>query len=152
MACIIPDGNTLAPAVSAAMIKRSHRLTSLICQLCTGHCFDATYSDNFRAGTNNNTTCPCTHTPRRPNHPHPHHRIHCHTKEHIIFHCVKTTSAHERYLHGLGSLCIIFQSQDLTSCLCDFLTHTESSLFRPLPGPPSKTPEPRPEPWPDPHM
>jgi hypothetical protein len=72
MACVIPNGNTLAPAVKAAVAKRSRHLTSLICQLCTGHCFDANYSDNFRASANDNTTCPCTHTPCRPNHPHPH--------------------------------------------------------------------------------
>jgi hypothetical protein len=152
MACAIPDGNNLAPAVKAAVAKRSRHLTSLICQLCTGHCFNANYSDNFRTNAGDNTTCPCTHTPRQPNHPYPHRQIHRHMKEHVIFHCVKTTSARERYLRGLGSLCVIFQSQDLTSRLCDFLTHTESSLFRPLPGPPSETPEPRPEPWPDPHM
>jgi hypothetical protein len=45
MAYAIPDGNNLAPAVKAAVAKRSRRLTSLICQLCTGHCFNANYSD-----------------------------------------------------------------------------------------------------------
>jgi hypothetical protein len=76
MACVIPNGNALAPAVKAAVAKRSCCLTSLICQLCTGHCFDANYSDTFCAGANDNTTCPCTHVPRRPNHPHSRRCIH----------------------------------------------------------------------------
>jgi hypothetical protein len=151
MACVIPHGNTLAPAFKAAMAKKSCCLMSLICQLCTGHCFDANYSDTFRTSTNDNTTCPCSHIPRRSNHL-PRHRIHWHTKEHVIFHCLKTTTLRNHLLHSLGSLHTIFQSQDLTSRLCDFLTESESSLFHPLPGPPSKTPEPRPEPWPDPLM
>ena len=64
MACICPIGNSLAPAVKAAVRKHSRRLTSLICQLCTGHCFDANYSDTFRSGADDNTTCPCSHIPR----------------------------------------------------------------------------------------
>jgi len=139
------------PALKAATAKKGHHLTSLICQLCTGHCFDANYSDTFRSGANDNTTCPCSHIPRCPNHL-PHRRICRHTKEHIIFHCIKTAALHDHLLHGLGSLRIIFQSQDLMSCLCDFLTESESSLFHPLPGLPNVTPEPRPEPWPDPLM
>jgi hypothetical protein len=150
MACIIPHGNALAPALKAVTAKKSRHLTSLISQLCTGHCFDATYSDTFHTGANDNTTCPCSHTPRRPNHL-PRRCIHRHTKEHVIFHCLNTTTLRDRLLYGLGSLRTIFQSQDLTSRLCEFLTESESSLFRPLPGPPSETPEPRPEPWPDPH-
>jgi hypothetical protein len=151
MACTIPDGNALAPAVKAAVAKRSRCLTSLICQLCTGHCFDANYSDNFHTNAGDNTTCPCIHVPRQPNHTYPCRRTHRHIKEHVIFHCVKTTSAQGQFLQGLGSLRVIFQSQDLMSRLCNFLTHTESSLFRPLLSPLSETPEPRPEPWPDPH-
>jgi hypothetical protein len=151
MACVIPHGNTIAPVLKAATAKKSHHLTSLICQLCTGHCFDANYSDTFRSGANDNTTCPCSHIPRHPNHL-PRCHIRQHTKEHIIFHCIKTATLHDRLLHSLGSLHTIFQSQDLTSHLCDFLTESESSLFRPLPGPPNVTPEPRPEPWPDPLM
>jgi hypothetical protein len=139
MACIIPHGNTLAPALKAATAKKSHRLTSLISQLCTGHCFDASYSETFRTGANNNTTCPCSHIPRRPNHL-PCRRIHQHTKEHVIFHCLKTAALRDRLLYGLGSLRTIFQLQDLTSRLCNFLTESESSLFRPLPSPPSETP------------
>jgi hypothetical protein len=149
MACIIPHGNTLAPALKAAMAKKSRCLTSLICQLCTGHCFDANYSNTFHTSANNNTTCPCSHIPRCPNHL-PRRHIRRHTKEHIIFHCLKTTTLCDCLLHGLESLRTVFQSQDLTSHLCDFLTESESSLFRPLPGLPSETPEPRPEPWPDP--
>jgi hypothetical protein len=68
MACVNPLNNALAPALKAAMAKKSRRLTSLICQLCTGHCFDANYSDTFRTGANDNTTCPCSHITRRPNH------------------------------------------------------------------------------------
>jgi hypothetical protein len=149
MACTRPTGNSLAPAVKAAVDKHSCRLTSLICQLCTGHCFDANYSDTFRTGADDNTICPCSHTPRRPNHL-PHCRIRQHTKEHVIFHCLKTTALHDCHLRGIGSLRTIFQSQNLTLCLCNFLIESESSLFRPLPSPPRETPEPRPEPWPDP--
>jgi hypothetical protein len=107
MACVIPQGNALAPAVKVAMAKKSHRLTSLICQLCTGHCFDANYSNTFRTGTNDNTTCPCSHTPRCPNHL-PHCCICQHTKEHVIFHCLKTTPLHDYYLYRIGSLRTIF--------------------------------------------
>jgi hypothetical protein len=149
MACIRPVGNSLAPAVKAAVGKHSRRLTSLICQLCTGHCFDTNYSDTFRSGADDNTTCPCSHVSRRPNHL-PRRRIRRHTKEHIVFHCLKTAALRDRHLWGIGSFRTIFQSQDLTSRLCDFLTQSESSLFHLLPSPPRETPEPRPEPWPDP--
>ena len=151
MACTRPIGNSLAPAVKAAVEKHSRRLTSLICQLCTGHCFDANYSDTFRSGADDNTTCPCSHIPRRPNHL-PRRRIRRHTKEHVVFHCLKTATPRDRHLRGIGSFRTIFQSQDLTSRLCNFLTQSESSLFRPLPSPPRETPEQRPEPWPDPLM
>ena len=70
MACITLDGNTLTSAVRAAIAKGNHCLTSLICQLCTGHCFDANYSNHFWAGANNNTTCPCSHVPCHSNQPH----------------------------------------------------------------------------------
>jgi hypothetical protein len=68
MACTWPVGNNPAPAVKAALTKHSRQITSLICQLCTGHCFDANYSDTFCPQAGDNTTCPCSHIPRCPNH------------------------------------------------------------------------------------
>jgi hypothetical protein len=150
IACIILDSNTLTSTVRAVVAKGNCCHTSLICQLYIGYCFDANYSNQFWARAGNNTTCPCLHIPCHLN------QHHCHicqyTKKHIIFYCLTTQPFHKHHLRGISSLHIILQSQNLTSCLCNFLTQSKSSLFHPLLGPPSETPELRPKPWPDPPM
>jgi hypothetical protein len=84
-ACAPPEGNKPAPAIWAA-IKACHHLvfTTIPC-LATGHCFNATYSDQFRAGADDYTTCPCEHIPRVSWVRGP--RRARHTKEHMIFKC-----------------------------------------------------------------
>jgi hypothetical protein len=84
-ACTLPDSNKPAPAIRVA-IKARHRLVfATIPHLATGHCFDTTYSERFRAGADDYTTCPCKHIPRASWVRGP--RRARHTKEHVIFHC-----------------------------------------------------------------
>jgi hypothetical protein len=63
-ACTPPEGNKPALAIWVAIKARHHLVFATIPCLATGHCFDATYLDRFRAGVDDYTTCPCEHIPR----------------------------------------------------------------------------------------
>jgi hypothetical protein len=108
--------------------RASQRVASI--RLATGHCFDATYSARFRPTAGDYTICPCEHIPRRTR------RRHIpHTKEHVLFRCMKTVNERRTFLRGSRSLAHILQSKERTAALCRFLTVTNSSLLRPLPKP-----------------
>ena len=94
IACTTPYDATLPPATLAAAAHENCLVSSTIVRITTGHCFDADYSDRFRPGANNLTTCPCAiedHPPPTPTREGPltHHtrrHTHCrHTCHHIIF-------------------------------------------------------------------
>ena len=137
-ACTIPQNPTPPPAILGAISTHNRLAFSTILHLITGHCFDADYSKRFRAGANNPTTCPCSHTPLQQTQPRlnplccsP--RVYCHTKNHVLFRCRLTREAHTTHLRGITSLTAVFQSEDLTHRLGSFLLETNSSLLRPLP-------------------
>jgi hypothetical protein len=132
-ACTLPEGNKPAPAIRAA-IKACHCLVfTTIPHLATGHCFDATYSDCFRAGADDYTTCPCKFIPCASRVQGP--RRACHTKEHVIFHCPRYTPSRLTHLEGLSSLPAILRSEEHMARLCTFLIETNCSLLRPLTKP-----------------
>ncbi len=60
IACVPPDGNTLAPAVQAATDSSNRTICSMVIHLALEHCFDATYSLRFWKGTDDNVTCLCS--------------------------------------------------------------------------------------------
>jgi hypothetical protein len=107
-----------------------HRLiTSTLFRLAVAHCFDADYSDRFRPGAEDVTTCPCSSNPQST------HRPRRHTRQHVIFSCINHTIARRKHIRGLVSLKEILQSKEFTVRLGNFLLETNSTLLRPLPKP-----------------
>ena len=146
MACTPPLSPIPPPAIHAAAASHSRLMSSTIFQWATGHSFDADYSDRFRPGADDPTTCPCYITPLDP-HPTPHAPLNPqrHMKKHIIFHCACYLTQCLTHLVGLHSLRTIFSSEEHTTCLCEFTLTTNCSLLRPLPHTLHA-----PVPWPDP--
>ena len=104
IACDPPSNNKPPPAVQAAAKCKSRLISSTIFRWATNHSFNANYSDHFRQGADDPTLCPCAD----PNHPqftpsHPY-RLYRHTKEHVLFHCLRYTHTRQTHLHGLTSL------------------------------------------------
>ena len=150
IACKPPAGNSLPPAIQAAVDSSNRLITSTIFRFVTAQCFDADYSDRFRPQADDHTICPCEHRPRGRTHP-PHQVRHRHTHHHVIFHCHLTSPHRHNFPTGHATLHGIFTSYNATSQLCKFLLASNSSLLRPLPKP-LQPPEVRPDPWPDPQV
>jgi hypothetical protein len=134
IACKPPKGNSLPPAIQAAVNSSNRLITSTVFRFAVSHCFDADYSDRFRPRADDITTCPCEHRPRGRTRP-PHQVRYRHTRHHVIFHCHLTASHRLNFPTGHLTLRGIFTSYDATSQLCKFLLASNSSLFRPLPKP-----------------
>jgi hypothetical protein len=143
IACQPPLSNLPAPAILAAAAFGDRLIASTIFRLATGHCFDADYSDRFRAGADDITLCPCSRT--QP-------RLYRHTRAHRLFRCREIRAIHMKHLGGVStSLRHILQSAEMTSRLCALLKESNSSLLRPLTED-RRDPRPRsaPDPSPDP--
>ena len=132
-ACTQPEGSSPPPTIITAVASCSRLVTSTIFRIATGHCFDATYLERFRAQANDYTICPCEHIPRR-NTSYPPRRF-MHTKEHVIFRCVITQPFRSRLLHGISSLCAAFRSIATATKLCEFLEDSKCSILCPIPVP-----------------
>jgi hypothetical protein len=150
IACKPPAGNSLPPAIQAAVDSSNRLITSTIFCFATAQCFDADYSDRFRPQADDHTICPCEHRPRGRTHP-PHQVRHRHTHHHVIFHCHLMLPHRHNFPTGHATLHSIFTSYNATSQLCKFLLASNSSLLRPLPKL-LQPPEVRPDPWPDPQV
>jgi hypothetical protein len=109
IACTPPHNPIPPPAIRAAAASRNRLASATIFRWATGHSFDAAYSLRFRPNADDIITCPCADIPR-PNPTHPQRPRYQHTKEHVLFHCVRYTQQRRLILGNHTSLRVIFRS------------------------------------------
>ena len=124
LACQKPDNGKPVAAIRGAIKVHSCLITSSICRIATGHCFDASYSQRFRPQSNDSHACPHAHT-----------CPHLHTCHHVIFQCTRYTRTRRRLLSRPWRLQEILQSEDASERLGLFLKESDCSILRPLPLP-----------------
>ena len=142
IACI-PLNPTPPPTICVAAASHNRLASATIFRWAMGHSFDAGYSLRFHPEADNNITCPCTDIPH-PNPTHPHCTPYQHTKEHVLFQCIRYADQCRLYLGNTSSLRIIFCSEDHTEHLIRFALATNILLLRPLRPPHPRVPQPDP--------
>ena len=118
-----PASRSLPDFSLGCLIRGSRYLPSACFQLITGHAFHADYSNRFRSGAGDNTSCP-----------HCRHRL---TSAHVFVHCPEPRLVHLRRRLIPGHYSFFFMTEFGAAQLCLFL-HYSQALLRPLP--------PRPDP------
>ena len=129
IACVLPQGTKLPPAIQAAASCKDRAVSCTIPCLITNHYFGANYSIRFRPNAGDNIYCPCKNRTRRRG-------LRLHTKTHVLFECENTQPFREKHFrhHNLHTWESLFANEEATTHLCDFLRDSNSTLLRPLPA------------------